>query len=247
MSGQTISEAPVASLRAVPPPSEPRRRWLVFGVLAAVIVIDQAAKWWAWRHVRGAEINPGGDFLVGHAVGELYSKPVTGAVLDLLDFGLLSLAVALLARRRRPAVVAVPCALMLGGWVSNLLDRLGMHYWTAPGSVRGAVDFMHIAGSNYNGADFFIIGATPVFLLAAGWTRWRAVSRPARVRVVAPAARTRPHRLATMPALAGAAVIMAAVVLGAANDGGVSAAPAHLATKSDVHARSAAVVALPPW
>jgi len=36
----------------------------------------------------------------------------------------------------------VPGALVIGGWSSNLLDRLGMHYWTAPGSVRGAVDFI---------------------------------------------------------------------------------------------------------
>ena len=57
---------------------------------------------------------------------------------------------------------------MTGGWVSNLLDRLGIHHWTAPGSVRGVVDFMHIGAHYYNVADFFIIGCTPLFLLAAG-------------------------------------------------------------------------------
>ena len=28
---------------------------------------------------------------------------------------------------------------------TQVLDRLGMHYLTAPGSVRGAVDFIHVA------------------------------------------------------------------------------------------------------
>jgi lipoprotein signal peptidase len=126
-----------------------RRPWsMVFALLAAVITLDQTAKWWAWRQVSGAEINTGGDFLVGHMVGRWYAYPVTGALLDLLDFGLLNLAVSVLMRRRHPVAVLVLGALMLGGWCSNLLDRLGMHYWTAPGSDRGAVDFIHIGGIN---------------------------------------------------------------------------------------------------
>jgi lipoprotein signal peptidase len=147
------------------------RQWsMVLALLAGVIVLDQAAKWWAWRHVSGAEINTGGDSLVGRTVGRWYADPVTGALLDLLDFGLLSIAVSVLVRRRRPAAVVVPGALMFGGWGSNLLDRLGMHYWTAPGSVRGAVDFIHIGGHYDNLADFFfIIGATPLFLLGVGY------------------------------------------------------------------------------
>jgi lipoprotein signal peptidase len=138
-----------------------RQRLMVLTLLAAVVVLDQATKWWAWRHVTGAEINSGGDLLVGHTVGGWYKDPVTGALLDLVDFGLLSIAVFILVRRRRPAAVVVSGALMLGGWGSNLLDRLGMHYWTAPGSVRGVVDFIYVGGAHYNVADFFIIGATP--------------------------------------------------------------------------------------
>jgi lipoprotein signal peptidase len=105
---------------------------MVLTLLAAVVVLDQATKWWAWRHVTGAEINSGGDLLVGHTVGGWYKDPLTGALLDLVDFGLLSIAVSILVRRRLPAAVVVSGALMLGGWGSNLLDRLGMHYWTAP-------------------------------------------------------------------------------------------------------------------
>jgi len=130
---------------------------MVVTLLAAVIVVDQAAKWWAWRHVPGVNINSGGDFLTGPTIGRWYANPVTGALLDLVDFGLVSIAVAILARRRHPAAVTVCGSLMVGGWASNLLDRLGMHYWTAPGSIRGAVDFISIGARCWNLADFLIV------------------------------------------------------------------------------------------
>ena len=151
-------------------------------LIAAVAVLDQAAKWWAWRQVPWTKINSGGDILVGTTVGGWYASPVTGALLDLLDFGLLSIAVSALARWRALAAVRVPGALMIGGWGSNLLDRLGIHYWTAPGSVRGVVDFIHLGSHYYNVADFFIIGCTPLFLLAAACHAVLAARRPAAAR-----------------------------------------------------------------
>jgi lipoprotein signal peptidase len=171
-----------------------RRRLMVLTLLAGVIVLDQAIKWWAWRHVSGAKINSGGDVLVGN---------------------------------------------VLGGWGSNLLDRLGMHYWTAPGSVRGVVDYLHLGGGTYNVADFFIIGVTPLFLVAVGYLGWGAAKRPASVRVVAPATRNRPRARTSMLALGGAGLIVVAVTLGATNYGGVSAASPHVSAKGEWHARSA--------
>jgi lipoprotein signal peptidase len=212
---------------------------MVLTLLAGVIVLDQAIKWWAWRHVSGAKINSGGDVLVGNVVGGWYAEPVTGALLDLLDFGLLSIAVSILMRRRRPAAVVIFGALMLGGWGSNLLDRLGMHYWTAPGSVRGVVDYLHLGGGTYNVADFFIVGVTPLFLLAVGYLGWEAANRPASVRVVAPATRNRPPVRTSMLALGGAGLIVVAVAFGAANYGGVSAASPHASAKGEWHAHSA--------
>ena len=73
---------------------------LVLALIVAVAVVDQAAKWWAWRHVPWTKINSGGDVLVGPTVGGWYAGPVTGALLDLLDVGLLGIALALLARCR---------------------------------------------------------------------------------------------------------------------------------------------------
>jgi lipoprotein signal peptidase len=208
---------------------------LVLTLLTAIIVADQAVKWWAWRHVSGAKINAGGDVLVGHAVGEWYDNSVTGALLDLLDFVLLSLAVSMLLRRRRPVAVAVSATLVLAGWASNLLDRLGMHYWTAPGSVRGVVDFIDVGGARYNIADLFIVAGTPLFLLVllvAGCLRGRAKSRPAAIRAMTPAARGRPRARASMPALAGLSLIVVAVAFGAANYGGMKTAPAHASAKA---------------
>jgi lipoprotein signal peptidase len=203
---------------------------MVSAVLAAVIVLDQATKWWAWRNVSDVRINSGGDFLVGGTIGQWYAAPVSGAVLDLADVALLSIAVSVLVRRRRPAAVVVPGALMIGGWGSNLLDRLGLHYWTAPGSVRGAVDFIHVAGVTFNLADFFIMVATPVFVLAICYLGRRTAKRPPSIRTAAQATRTRRPARGWMPALAGAGVIMV-VALGAAKYGGVRTPPPHVSAQ----------------
>jgi lipoprotein signal peptidase len=199
------------------------QRSVVLGLLAAVVVVDQAIKWWAWRHTSGALINAGGDALVGPTVSGWYASPVTGALLDLLDFGLLGIAVYVLVRRRHPAITLVPGALMIGGWSSNLLDRLGTHYWSAPGSVRGAVDFIPLGRHHYNVADFFIISGTLLFLLAVSYLHREATKRPA-----TPGCVTLPkhHRLRSrtrMSALVGAVGLIVVVGIGATNDGGVTA------------------------
>lgn len=146
-----------------------RRKWVatVTVLLVAVVALDQATKFWAWRHAPVAHVNVGANPFVGRVIGGWYADPVTGAVLDLMDFALLSMALVLLWRRAQPAIIWVSSALMIAGWSSNLLDRLGMHRVTAPGSSRGAVDFIHVGGYFYNVADFFIVGATVVFLAAA--------------------------------------------------------------------------------
>ena len=49
----------------------------------------------------------------------------------------------------------------------------------ATDAVRGVVDFIHLGNHFYNIADFFIIGGTPLFLLAAAYQGVRAAMRPA--------------------------------------------------------------------
>jgi lipoprotein signal peptidase len=199
---------------------------MVLALLTVVAVLDQGMKWWAWRHASVAIINDGGDPLVGATVSGWYSGPITGALLDLLDFGLLSAAAYVLIRRRRPVSVLVPGALVIGGWSSNLLDRLGMHYLTAPGSVRGAVDFIHLGRHYYNVADLFIIGATPLFFLGISYLGIKATNRAARIGPVASIGRDRLRirmRMATrMSLVAGALALIGVVGVGAANDTGVT-------------------------
>jgi lipoprotein signal peptidase len=199
-------------------------RLMVLAVLV-VAVLDQGMKWWAWRHASVAIINGGGDPLVGATISGWYSGRITGALLDLLDFGLLSAAACVLMRRRRPVNVLVPGALVIGGWSSNLLDRLGMHYWTAPGSMRGAVDFIHLGSHYYNVADFFIIGATPLFFLGISYLGVRATNRTVRIGPVASIGRDRLRirmRMATrISVFAGALALVGVVGVGAANDTGV--------------------------
>ena len=155
-----------------------RQRSTVLALLVAVIVLDQVTKWWAWRHEPEALINTGGNVLVGPTIGSWLADPATGAMLDVLDLGLLSVAVSVLVRRRRPAAFLVSGTLMIGGWGSNLLDRLGMHHWSAPGSRRGAVDFIPFAQSYYNVADIFIACGTLMFLLAVSASYLARVRTP---------------------------------------------------------------------
>ena len=209
---------------------------MVAALIIVVIVLDQTAKWWAWRHFPWARINSGGDILVGRAVGEWYTAPVTGALLDLADSGLLAIAILVLAHCRLAASVRVLGALMIGGWASNLLDRLGVHYWTAPGSVRGVVDFIHIDGHYYNVADFFIISCTPLFLLAVGYAAARATLRRTAAENPRPAERGRARARLRIPALVGVGLVLV-VAFGAANYGGVNAAtrvPVHKTTGTNL-------------
>jgi lipoprotein signal peptidase len=195
----------------------------VLAVLALVIFLDQATKWWAWRHVPTAVINYGGNALVGARVGDWYANPLTGALLDLVDVGLLSLAVSVLVRRPRPAAVLISGALMIGGWSSNLLDRLGMHYLSAPGSVRGAVDFIPLGSMYYNVADSFIVCGTLLFLLAVVYSGVRAAKVPAVSTSLTPATPRRLRFGMRMTALAGAVALAVVVGIGAVDYGGVTA------------------------
>ncbi|MGW5719962.1 signal peptidase II [Amycolatopsis sp. NPDC003865] len=199
-----------------------RPPWTAYALLL-VIVADQVTKAWAWREVPRTRINFGGNPLVGPVVGAWYAGPVTGAVLDLAGAALLTAAVLLLLRRRHPVLLRAPAALAIGGWTSNLLDRLGLHHVTAPGSVRGAIDFVPLGKYTFNVADFFIIGATLAFSLAHGY-RW-ATTRLSDAAVDAPRPRARLRTPARIVTATGAAVLVAAVTLGATHYGGATHPP----------------------
>jgi lipoprotein signal peptidase len=195
-------------------------RSAVLVILAAAVVADQVVKGWAWRHAPEARINYGGNAFVGHTVSAWYADPVTGALLDIAGFGLLSIAVLVLVRRRLPVMILISGTLMTGGWISNLLDRLGMHYWTAPGSVRGAVDFIPLGWLRYNIADVFIACGTVLFLFGTGMLASNKATAPG---TWAPLPQGRPRSRIWIPAVAMAVCLVGLVGFGAVNYGGVTA------------------------
>ncbi len=198
------------------------QRMAGFIVISAIVVLDQSVKWWAWRHASGVRVNYGGDALAIGGIDRLYRGPVAGAALDLVDSALVLAAGWLLLRQRRSTAVSISGALVVGGWGSDLLDRLGMHYWTAPGSVRGVVDFIPIGAHHYNVADLFIISGTPLLLLAVTGSVLRRflLRRPVSREPVA--ARSLKTRTIVTTAVAAVALV-AATGIGAATFGGVNA------------------------
>ncbi|TDV57891.1 signal peptidase II [Actinophytocola oryzae] len=191
----------------------------VLALLAAVILVDQLGKWWAWRHAPFAKINYGGNIFVGDTISDWYADPATGALLDLVDFGLLSTAAFVLIRLRPPAATLVPGGLMVGGWISNLLDRLGLHLVTAPGSVRGAVDFIPLGPIRYNLADVFIVCGTLLFTVAV---TANALSVNRSVATPHPPPTRQGRRRTWLSGVATAACLVVVVAFGAVNYGGVT-------------------------
>lgn len=228
--------------RAVTTDSRAGQSRTVLGIVAAVVAPDQISKWWAWRHLPDALINPGSTGFLGSTLSAIYSRPVSGALLDILDFCLLGVLVWILVRHRRSRAVLGSAAVMLAGWGSNLLDRLGLHTVTAPDSVRGAVDFLPLGSYCYNLADLCISGGTAVLLVVASRGLVRRFDHPLALgpllgvrRAPRPARGIRRPRSSAVPlGLAGlAAALVLAVVLGAIHDTGVDSpagdAPAALA------------------
>ena len=181
------ARAPESSSRPLLPAR--RQRVLALVVLAAVALVDQLAKAWAWRHLPGAQTNTGATWFLGGAVSRLYAAGLPGAVLDLVGAQLVALAAFAVLRRPRPRAVLLSGMLMVSGWASNLLDRLGLHQVTAPGTPRAAIDFIPLARCSYNLADACIAAGTLLLLVSGG----RAY-RSRLPRGVAPAPPTRPWR-----------------------------------------------------
>jgi lipoprotein signal peptidase len=141
-----------------------RPAWrLLAAVFVLVLGTDQATKWLTWRHFDGTVINEGGYILLGSA-RSWFAEPVPGAVANLVGIVLIAIGLAVLLRRPRRTAVTLGCGLVAAGWTSNLLDRVGLHEWTAPGSGRGVVDFIPSGGSSRcNIADFWIVLGLIVF------------------------------------------------------------------------------------
>jgi len=131
--------------------------WVILVVVFVLVVAtDQASKWLTWRHFDATVINDGGYILLGSA-RSWFARPVPGAVANLVGVVLITIGLAVLLRRPRRPAVTVGAGLVAAGWTSNVLDRVGLHEWSAPGSGRGVVDFIPSGGSSRcNLADLWI-------------------------------------------------------------------------------------------
>jgi len=153
-----------------------RQRWLLAATFVCVVGTDQAVKWWAWRHVDGSLINSGGYILLGPGIRSWFAGPVSGALSDVIGGAMLIAAVLQLQHRRHSTCVLLGGAMVTAGWVSNILDRLGLHNLTAPGSARGVVDFIPGGGpGRCNVADLWIV--VGALLLAYALVR-RLIGKP---------------------------------------------------------------------
>jgi len=151
----------------------------LLGVIVTVACIDQLSKAWAWRTISTVHVNSGADMLVSATVGDWYRDSTMGALLDGLSVLALILSGLLLIRRRRSMVTLLGGALILAGNTSNLADRLGMHRLTAPGSPRGAIDFLQWQGRTWNLADLAIVSGTAMLVVyVLGVALHRAAGRP---------------------------------------------------------------------
>jgi len=145
----------------------PRQAAALAGVFAVVVASDQAAKYVAWRR-NAALINEGGFIALRRDMRAWFAAPTAGAVADVVGALLVALGVAVVLHRRRRPSVLLGSGLLAAGWTSNLLDRFGLHDWTAPGSVRGVVDFIPSGGgSRSNLADVWIVTGLVVLTVAA--------------------------------------------------------------------------------
>jgi lipoprotein signal peptidase len=197
-----------------------RQGWIAFAVVALVGGLDQVAKAWAWRHLAHVQVDAGGGMLTDPEIGAWFSNPRVGALIDVAGATVLAAAGVLLLRRHRSTPVLVSAAVALAGWASNLADRLGAHYVTAPGSMRGAVDFLSWAGRSWNLADMAISFGTFGLVVAGirlALHRLSGRRHPRRHLVRRPLARRR-YRIA---ALVGILVVAALAALGAVASGGV--------------------------
>jgi signal peptidase II len=147
-----------------------RRLPLVLAIAAAVLVLDQATKFWAEATLAGREPVPVlGDFLrfqLVHNAGAAFTIGSGATWIFAIVAAVAVVALSWFATRPQPRGQAVAVALLLGGATTHLLDRL----FRPPGFARGeVVDFI-----DYNGwfvgnvADIaLVVGAGLIVVLGS--------------------------------------------------------------------------------
>lgn len=152
-------------------------RWLALSVAVLVLAADQLTKALALA----IRPRPGTGLVSVRLVrntGASFDLGAAHPVLVMLVSVLLIAVVAVMLARTSSRLVAVFLALVLGGALGNVSDRM----FRSPGLGRGAVvDWIHVQGypATFNLADLAIrAGAVGVVVVLLGRTRHRAMRQP---------------------------------------------------------------------
>lgn len=132
------------------------RRLPFLGVLAAIVALDQATKWWIRRTLELHEIRPLVDGLLslshirnrGAAFGILQDADLPHQSVIFSVVSLLALAAIAFYAVRLPPEARIPrlaLSLVLGGAIGNLIDRVRYGY---------VVDFVHVYWKQHQWPDF---------------------------------------------------------------------------------------------
>jgi signal peptidase II len=140
-------------------------------VAAAVVVLDQLAKWWAVDRLTRGPITIIGSFRLALTRNSGGAFGLGSGFLPMVVLAVIALAVVLfvVGRAVDRTAIAVALGLVLGGAVGNLLDRL----FRSPGFGRGSVvDFVDLRWwPVFNVADAAITcGCVLLVLLSFGRT-----------------------------------------------------------------------------
>ena len=167
-------------IRSMDRSSSPRRiAFLLFGVAAVVVAIDQLTKALVVsniregesRHVIGGVLSWTLQRNPGSAFGLFRHFPVVFTVLA----ALITLAIVVRGPRARDRLTAVALGLVLGGALGNLVDRIAR----PPGAFRGRViDFIDFhRWPVFNLADSAVVIGAALLLIASYRTERRAKAR----------------------------------------------------------------------
>ena len=153
-------------------PSSPDRRAILFLISVLVILADRLSKNWIVHHIRPGYWLPviPGVFRLSHVLNTgaafslLENLPPNGVRIGLIAFSVAAaiIVLALLWRAGRTlSLTSVALALILGGAIGNLYDRIRFHH---------VVDFLAVKIYHYNWPDFnvadscIVIGACLLLL-----------------------------------------------------------------------------------
>lgn len=146
------------------------RRLLVIGIMTALVAADQLSKAWAVSHLGAGPVSVIGttvEFRLARNAGSAFS--LFRNLTPLLAVVAIVVAVFLVRAMHtaRNFVMLVALALVLGGAMGNLVDRL----FRSPGFLRGhVVDFIHVgAWPTFNIADSAITIGAVLLVVASVW------------------------------------------------------------------------------